>query len=151
MLKNSSLFSQLLQLFPRNVFDKFVNKHNGERHTRGFTCRQQLVSMLFCVMGKAQSLREISGGLATCEGKLRHLGITAPKKSSLAYANKHRPWEIYRDTFFHLLKQCKTEAKFHKRKFRIKKKMYSIDSTSIDLCLSMYDWAHFRRDITQCC
>lgn len=145
MVKNTSLFSQLLRLFPNDVFAKIVDNHNGERHARGFTCRQQFVSMLFCVMGKAQSLREISGGLATCEGKLRHLGITAPKKSSLAYANKQRPWEIYRDTFFYLLKHCKAEARFHKRKFRIKKKMYSIDSTTIDLCLSIYDWAHFRR------
>jgi hypothetical protein len=145
VVKNTSLFSQLLRLVPSDVFAGIVKRHNGERHARGFSCRQQFVAMLFCVMGKAQSLREITGGLATCEGKLRHLGITAPKKSSLAYANEHRPWQIYQEAFFHLLSHCKAEAKGHRRTFRLKKKMYSIDSTTIDLCLSMFDWAHFRR------
>lgn len=145
MIKNTSMFSQIIRLIPSDAFSRIVRDHDGERHARGFTCRQQLVSMLFCTLGKAQSLREISGGLATCEGKLKHLGITVPKKSTLSYANEHRPWEIYRDSFFYLLDQCRHKAKIHGKKFRIKKKIYSIDSTSIDLCLSMYDWAHFKR------
>ncbi len=59
MNKNTSLFSQMLGLFPRMEFHKIVNNHNGEKHAKGFTCWQQFVSMLFCVFGKAQSLREI--------------------------------------------------------------------------------------------
>lgn len=145
MNKNTSLFSQMLGLFPRMEFQEIVNRHTGEKHAKGFTCWQQFVSMLFCVLGKAQSLREICYGLASCEGKLNHLGIKAPKKSSLGYANEHRPWEIYEETFYRLLQKCKSEARLFKRKFKLKRKLYSIDSTTLDLCLSMYDWAHFRR------
>ena len=70
-----SIFSQLLQLFPRIVFHEMVKKHDAERSAKGFTCWGQFVSMLFCQLGKAQSLREICGGLASCMGKLNHLGL----------------------------------------------------------------------------
>jgi len=140
-----SMFSQLLQLFPRTEFEQVVRKHKGERHARGFTCWGQFIAMLFCQLGKAQSLREICGGLAACEGKLRHLGIPdAPKRSSLAYANEHRSWEIYPEIFEKLLGRCR-EIVGPRRKFRFKNKLMSIDATTIDLCASLFDWAHFRR------
>jgi transposase len=101
--------------------------------------------MLFCQFGKAQSLREITDGLSTCEGKLAHLGIKAPKRSTLSYANSHRPWELFQATFYDLLEACHTVASKKKRKFRFKNKLYSIDSTTIDLCLSTYNWAKFRQ------
>jgi hypothetical protein len=64
--------------------------------------------MLFCHLGRAQSLREICGGLAASEGKLRHLGLPdAPKRSTLAYANEHRPWQLYRSVFYQLLARCR--------------------------------------------
>jgi len=83
--------------------------------------------------------------LATCLGKLNHLGMReAPKRSTLAHANEHRSWEIFRDLFHHLLRSA--QAEFHgKRKFRFKNKLYSLDSTVIDLCATLFDWAHFRR------
>ena len=88
-----SIFSQLLQLFPRAEFEQAVRQHRGERHARGFTCWGQFVAMLFCQLGRAQSLREICGGLAANEGKLRHLGLSAaPLRSTLAYANRQRPY-----------------------------------------------------------
>jgi hypothetical protein len=103
--------------------------------------------MLFCHLARAQSLREICGGLKSCLGKLTHLGIKrSPTKSNLAYANRHRPWEMYRDIFFHLL-QTTQAAWCGKRKFRFKNKLYSIDASVIDLCLSIptcRDWAKFR-------
>lgn len=140
-----SMFSQLLQLFPRAEFEQIVRKHKGERHARGFTCWGQFIAMMFCQLGKAQSLREICGGLAACEGKLRHLGIPeAPIRSTLAYANEHRPWEIYPEIFQKLLGRCQ-EVVGPRRKFRFKNKLMSIDATIIDLCASMYNWAHFRR------
>jgi hypothetical protein len=145
MRKYSSLFSQLLQFFPRIEFENMVQKHNAEYQAKGFTCWQQFVSMLFSQLGGAHSLSEITNGLATCEGKLRHLGIQAPKKSTLSYANTHRPWKLYQDVFFGLLEKTRIVASSLKRKFRFKNKLYSIDSTVIDLCLSMYEWAHFRR------
>jgi hypothetical protein len=101
--------------------------------------------MLFCHLGKAQSLREICGGLAASEGKLRHLGIPqAPKRSTLAYANEHRPWEIYKAVFEKLLGRCQ-QVVGPRKKFRFKNKLMSLDATVIDLCAELYDWAHFRR------
>ncbi len=143
-MKFSSIFSQVLQLFPRMEFQKLVKDTKAERHARGFTCWGQFVSMLFCQLGRAHSLREITNGLRSCEGKLKHLGITAPNRSTLSYANEHRPWELYQKVFFSLLGRCRHQVTGRK-KFKFKNKLVSLDSTTIDLCLSMYDWAKFRR------
>jgi hypothetical protein len=135
----------MLNLIPRALFEKAVLKHKAERHARGFTCRGQLVAMLFCQLGQARSLREICNGLAASEGKLRHLGIpNAPSRSTLAYANEHRPWQLYETVFHQLRGQCESEARGRK-KFRFKNKLVSVDSTSIELCAEIYDWARYKR------
>ncbi len=139
------MFSQILQLFPRREFQKLVAETKSERHARGFSSWGQFVSMLFCQLGRAHSLREISGGLRSCEGKLIHLGISAPARSTLAYANEHRPWELYQMVFEELLERCRSTVTLGKSKFRFKNKLVSLDSTTIDLCLSVFDWARFRR------
>ncbi len=140
-----SMFRQILQLFPRSDFQLLVKETRAERHARGFSCWGQFVSMLFCQLGRAHSLREICHGLSTCEGKLCHLGIEeAPKRSSLAYANEHRSWELYQRLFFLLLERCRQAGPF-KKKFRFKNKLVSLDSTVVDLCVSIFDWAKFRR------
>ena len=144
MSKFCSIFSQLLQLFSRIDFQQAVRETKAERHARGFTCWGQFVAMLFCQLGRAHSLREISGGLRSCEGKLKHLGITPPSRSSLAYANEHRPWQLYQKVFLQLLERCRIQVG-GRRKFQFKNKLVSLDSTTIDLCLSMFDWARFRR------
>jgi hypothetical protein len=141
-----SMFSQILKLFPRIEFESLVRKTKAERHSRGFSSWGQFVAMLFCQLGRAHSLREICHGLATCEGKLSHLGIEAPKRSSLAYANQHRPWQLYQEVFFALLERCRADGPYpKKKKFRFKNKLVSLDSTVIDLCIEMFDWAKFRR------
>jgi hypothetical protein len=145
MHKYTSLFSQLLQFFPRIDFQRMVSERKTEYQAKGFSCWQQFVAMLFSQFSHAKSLNEITKGLASCEGKLRHLGISCPKKSTLAYANEHRSWELYQDVFLHLLGKARLLAATTKRKFRFKAKLYSIDATVVDLCLSMYDWAFFRR------
>lgn len=144
MSRFSSMFSQLLKLFPRTEFQGLVKRTYAERHARGFTCWGQFVAMLFCQLGRAHSLREICGGLASCEGKLSHLGIAAPSRSTLAYANEHRPWQLYRAVFQELLARCQPLAQ-GRRKFRFKNKLVSLDSTVIDLCATLFDWAKFRR------
>jgi len=145
-----SIFSQILQLFSRLEFESTVRKHKAERHARGFTCWGQFVAMLFCQLGHAQSLREICGGLAASEGKLKHLGLpAAPARSTLAYANEHRPWQLYRTVFEQLLEKCQQvvvqQPGKKKRKFRFKNKLLSLDATVIALCASVFDWAQFRR------
>jgi Domain of unknown function (DUF4372)/Transposase DDE domain len=140
----TSVFSQLLQLFSRVEFQRAVQVHRAERHARGFTCWGQFVAMLFCQLGRAKSLREICGGLACCEGKLSHLGITAPRRATLAYANAHRPWTLYQAVFFQLLTRCHAVAKGH-RKFRFKHKLLSLDASVIELCAAVFDWAQYKR------
>lgn len=146
MPKNgTNIFAQIIGLIDRNVFSQTVRKYNGNKSAKGFTCWEQLVSMLFMQLGKAQSLKEICFGLGSCNGRLSHLGLLhGPKKSTLAYANKNRSYEIYRDTFFKMLATAQATIG-GKHKFRFKNKLYSLDTTVIDLCLSMFDWAHFRR------
>jgi hypothetical protein len=139
-----SVFSQLLQLFSRLDFEKAVKETKAERHARGFASWSQFVAMLFCQLGRAKSLREICGGLACCEGKLSHLGITTPKRATLAYANEHRPWTLHKAVFFQLLGRCQAIAA-GRRKFRFKNKLVSLDASVIDLCASLFAWATFRR------
>jgi len=144
MERVSSIFSQILKFFPKAVFDAAVAHHEGEKHAKGMTCWSQLVALLFCHLGGARSLREIIGGLAASEGKLRHLGIArAPTRSTLAYANQHRPWQIYREVFQQLLTLCQADAKSRKRRFRFHHPLLSLDSTLISVCVSMFDWASY--------
>lgn len=145
-----SIFSQMLQLFSRLEFESAVRQHKAERHARGFTCWGQFVAMLFCQLGHAQSLREICGGLAASEGKLKHLGLpAAPARSTLGYANEHRPWQLYQTVFQQLAEKCQQVVASapgkKKRKFRFKNRLLSLDATVIALCVSAFDWAQFRR------
>jgi hypothetical protein len=142
------LFSQILKFLPRSDFEGEVRKLNAERHARGVSCWQQFVSMMFCQLGRAHSLREIEQGLKSCEGKLSHLGIEALSRSSLSYANAHRPWQLYERTFHLLFGRFQAQLALgggqRKKKFRFKNKLVSLDSSVIDLCLKMFDWAKFR-------
>lgn len=144
MKASCSMFSQILKLIPRIEFERLVRETGAEYRSKGLSSWSQFVGMLFCQLGRAHSLREIEGGLKSCEGKLAHLGIEAPARSSLSYANGHRPWELFEKVFYSLFEKVATKAQ-GRRKFRFKNKLVSIDSTTIDLCLSMYDWARFRR------
>lgn len=140
-----SIFAQVLRLLPRSEFEQAVRKHQAEKHAKGFSCWTQLIAMLFCQLGQAKSLREIVGGLASSEGKLKHLGVAkAPKRSTLAYANKHRSWKVFETVFEQLLAKCRGTMG-GRTKFRFKNKLVSLDATSIDLCASLFDWAKYKR------
>ena len=144
MTASCSMFSQILKLIPRTDFQRIVQQTGAEYRSKGLSSWSQFVAMLFCQLGRAHSLREIEGGLKSCEGKLVHLGIAAPARSSLSYANAHRPWELFEQVFYGLYERVAAQVA-GKRKFRFKNKLVSLDSTVIDLCLSLYDWAKFRR------
>ena len=146
MVRHASLFSQLVALFSRQRFYELVYRHSSERYAKGFSSWDQFVAMLFCQLAQAKSLREISGGLASALGKLRHLGVkSAPNKSTLSYANAHRPWQLFQDLFYETLHWCQQAAPGKIRKFRFKNKLLSLDSSTISLCLSLFAWAKFRR------
>lgn len=144
MQRFCSVFQQILKLISKIEFEQLARKFGSERNAKGFTSWSQLVAMVFCQLGRAQSLREIEQGLASAEGRLQHLGMTeGPKRSTLAYANAHRPWELYEATFHQLYARCLSEAPGHR--FKFKSKLFSLDSTTIDLCAAVFDWAKFRR------
>lgn len=146
MMRTASLFSQLLRFFNRFHFDSIVARHGTDRHSKGFSTWAQFAAMLFCHLAQVNSLREICGGLASAQGKLTHLGLkAAPKKSTLAYANKTRTWELFRDLFFQVLGSCRDEFSSRPKKFRFKNKLLSIDSSVISLCLKIFPWAEFNR------
>jgi len=143
-----SLFSQLLRHFPRTEFASLVKKHGAERHAKGFACRDQFIAMLFCHLARADSLREICGGLSCCLGKLAHLGMgRAPKRSTLSYANEHRPAALYEDLFWTATERFRGQGRLGggRTGFRFKNKLLSLDSTTVSLCLNLFPWAKFRR------
>lgn len=143
---NVSLFSQVLQLIDRNKFNRIVRKHSGDKHNKGYDSWTQFVSMMYCHLGNASSVRDISEGLRSTTGNLVHLGIkNSPSKSSVSYQNKHRSWTIFKDMYFELLEQI--EPSFGKRRqfaARLNRKIFLMDATVIPLCLSIFNWAKFR-------
>lgn len=146
MVAVASCFSQALKLVDRNDFELAVFQHGAEKGAKGFSCWDQFVAMEFCQLGAANSLREIHGGLATAMGKLVHLGLSkAPAHSTLAYANEHRPWQLYETVFGDIFIRCQGLADTKRRIFRFKNPLKSLDATVIDLCLKVFNWAHFRR------
>src|SRR6056297_3521129 len=101
MIKVASVFAQVLSLINRNKFARSVSELQAEKGAKGFRCWDQLVSMLFCHLASADSLREICGGLASSMGKIKHLGIKRiPKRSTLSYANSRRPWKLFEKVFY---------------------------------------------------
>jgi hypothetical protein len=141
-----SVFSQVLGLVPKDDFRRAASELKAEANAKGFTSWAHFTSMLFCQLAQAKSLREISMGLASCEGKLNHLGIAgAPCKSTLSYANNHRPAELFERTFQAMLAVCRQAAPGKKAKFRFRNKLFSLDATTIELCLNLFPWAKFRQ------
>lgn len=145
MNKFSSMFGQVLQIFSKKEFYQAVQETRSEKGAKGFSSWNQFVAMLFCQLGQARSLREISGGLASCLGKLKHLGIDqAPSRSTLSYANEKRSWKLYEAVFSQVLQKVRMIAP-GKTQFRFKNKLFSLDATLIELCVSLFDWAAYRQ------
>ena len=144
MVSHSSLFSQVLTLVNRHQFQRRVKECKAEKGAKGFSCWTQFVSMMFAQLAQAKSLREIIDGLACCEAKLNHLGLSqGPKRSTLCFANAKRPWKLFEQIFYDQLALAQSLAQ--KKKLRFKNKLLSLDATVIDLSLSMFDWARFRQ------
>jgi hypothetical protein len=146
---NVTLFSQILNVIDRNLFSKAVEKYKTDKHNKGINSWTHLVSMLFCHLSKAQSIREITNALMSITGNLNHLGIQGktPKKSSLSYINATRDWQMFREFYFQLLEQIQNQGNFRRKKFKkIKRKIYLLDSTIISVCLKIFDWAKYRQE-----
>ncbi len=146
MVAVASCFAQILALIDRTDFARAVRQHAAEQATKGFSYWELFVTMLFCQMRNAHSLREICGDLATALGKLVHLGVRrTPTRSTLAYANAHRPWRLYETLFYQVLTQCQAVASLKRRRVRFKHLLQTLDTTLIELCATVFDWAWFVR------
>lgn len=142
---NVTLFSQIISKLDRIGFGKLVKERQTDKHQKGYNSWTHLVSMLFCQFAKSQSVRDISNGLRSATGNLNHLGINkAPSKSTISYQNKHRDWELFREYYYYLLKRLGQQAAFKQVKFKIKSKIFLLDSTTVSLCLSLFDWAKYK-------
>ncbi|OHX64026.1 IS4 family transposase [Flammeovirga pacifica] len=140
-----NLFSQIVSKLDRNSFKKLVTEKKTDKHQKGFTSWTHLVSMLFCQFAKSQSIRDISNGLRSATGNLNHLGIQmSPSKSTISYQNKNRDWTLFREYYYKLLTQLGQQAGFKQTKFRIKSKIFLLDSSTISLCLNLFDWAKYK-------
>jgi hypothetical protein len=144
-MSNLTLFSQIISKIDRNSFRKLVKEKQTDKHQKGYDSWTHLVSMLFCQFSKSQSVRDISNGLRSATGNLNHLGIDkAPSKSTVSYQNKHRDCTLFRDFYYQLQNQLTHLAGFRQSKFKIKSKIFMLDSTTISLCLSLFDWAKYK-------
>jgi hypothetical protein len=133
----------MVQMFPRYEFEKAVSEHRAEYHARGVSSWSHFIALLFGQLAGQDSLRGIEAGLATQGQCLYHLGIRPMNRSSLSYANNHRPASLFEALFYRMLSKCQAVAPRHK--FRFKNPLYSIDATLIRLCLTLFDWAKFRK------
>lgn len=144
-MANLTLFSQIISKLDRLKFNKIVATHQSDKHQKGYNSWTQLVSMLFCQFARSQSVRDISNGLRSATGNLNHLGVNkAPSKSTISYQNKNRSWKIFQDYYYQLLNSLGQQPGFKQVKFRIKSKIFLLDSTTISLCLSLFDWAKYK-------
>ena len=143
MAYNNTIFRQMLQLISRLEFQNVVNRHKGDYRIRKLSCWTQFVHLLFAQFSGRNSLRDTICSTRSQSNKLYHLGCTRASRSTLADANNKRPYQIYEEIFFKLLNRVQSIAP--KYKLKLSKKLLIMDSTTIDLCLSMFPWAKFRK------
>ena len=146
MNQGETIFSQLTSFFPKYEFDKCVERYKGNYKVIDFTCWQQFLVMSFAQLTYRESLRDIEACLGAVQNKLYHSGIKCKvAKSTLADANETRDWRIYADFAQILIKQAR-ELYRDDNDFtlELEEMVYALDSTTIDLCLSLFPWAKFR-------
>lgn len=140
----NTIFHQILQFIPKDRFASFVGQHNADRYAKSCTAWNQFTVLMYAQATGKDSLRDIETGLRTQEGAWYHLGIKSVARSTLADANNRRSFEIFRSLFGELLAECKTLTP-RSREFTFKNPLYALDSTTIMLCLSVFDWALYSK------
>jgi hypothetical protein len=142
MNNHTTIFNQLLHFIPRDKFNTLVGQHKGDRYTKRLDTWNQFVALLYAQATGKDSLREIETGFSLNENLWYHLGVHSVARSSLARANKNRDHKIFESLFYAKLAECKNITPH--RQFSFQNPLYSLDSTTIQLCLSMFDWAKYR-------
>jgi len=139
----STVINQLLQLILRHKFDNLVKKYEVDRYVRYFNCWQLFITLLYAQIRKKDSLRDIETSLMTQINRWYHLGLKDIKRSTLSDANNRMDYRVFKEMFYAFLDKCISLSSGHK--FKFKNPLYSLDSTVIELCLSVFPWAKFRR------
>jgi transposase len=140
------LFAQLLDFLPKGDFDRCVLKYKGNRRIRRFSCFDQFLCMAFAQLTYRHSLRDIEICLHSLQSKLYHVGIRGSvARNTLALANQNRDWRIYADFAHILIARARKLYATDSFGVDLDQTVYALDSTTIDLCLSLFPWAHFRR------
>jgi len=146
MHQGSTIFSQIMDFLPKHKFRQCVNRYNGNYRTRSFSCFDQFMCMAFAQLTYRESLRDIECCLRAMHKKLYHMGIQGKvSRSTLAHANENRDWRIYCDfaqVLIHEARQLYADEDFG---LELEETVYALDSSTIDLCLSVFPWAHFRK------
>jgi len=144
-MAQSTVFSQVIKLIPRSAFESIVHKHNGDKGLRSLNCWTWFGSLLFGQLTGHDSIRAIERIFAHSDSKMRRLGLGPVRRSTLADANRTRPLEVLEDLFQFVLTQAQAKAP-KKNGFRFHGKVLALDSTTIELCLSLSPWAKFHHD-----
>ena len=146
MYTGRTIFSQLMDFLPRNDFHQCVQRYDGNHKIKNFSCLDQYLCMAFAQLTGRESLRDIEVCLQTFGSKLYHAGLRCKQicRNTLANANQIRPWQIYADFAQTLITEATKLYADTELAFDLENTIYALDSTTIDLCLSMFPWATFR-------
>ena len=145
MYTGKTLFAQLMDFLPWSTFTRLVDRYDGDRRVRTLTCAEQFRAMAFAQLTYRESLRDIETCLSAQSSKLYHMGFREPvRRSTLADANETRDWRIYAEFAQRLIAQARRLYADEDLGLDLKNSVYALDSTTIDLCLSVFPWAHFR-------
>ena len=146
MKPGQTIFAQVMQVLSHDEFDRCVQRYDGNRYTKRFTCWDQFLAMAFAQLSHRESLRDIEVCLATQRNKLYHCGLSGPvRRSSLADANERRDWRIYADFARTLIDIARPLYADTGLGLDLDATAYALDATTIDLCLSIFPWARFRK------
>ena len=146
MFDGQLVFSQLMNFLPRREFNACVDKYRGNRRSRGFSCRDQFLCLGFAQLTYRESLRDIETCLRALESKLYHAGFRGKvSRSTLADANRAHDWRIYADFAQVLIRRARKLYAQEPLAVDLAQTVYALDSTTIDLCLTLFPWAVFRR------
>jgi hypothetical protein len=143
MAHYNTILSQITALIPRHVFDDHADIHHSGQKFRSYNRWSQFMAMLIGQLSSRKSLRDIVENLKAQQRRLYHLGMKPTSRATLARVNEKQPASLYQTIFFGLLKKCQLVSPGHK--FSFKNKLYLLDTTTIDLCLSVFPWAQFRK------
>ena len=146
MNQGQTVFAQIMNHIPRHSFRKYVKKYKGNYKVKSFSCWEQFLVMSFAQFTYRESLRDIESCLRAMNNKLYHMGITGKiSRSTLAKANEKRDWRIYQDFAMVLIRIAKDLYKDEKLFKELDETIYALDSTTIDLCLTLFPWAKYKK------